>query len=655
MDLTPDKYHQALAYLTINSSFLGDLGLFHGRMGIVLFFAHYARVTQNKQYEDFAEILLDEIYEEIHWDLPINLENGLCGIGWGIEYLVQNGFMEGNTDEILADIDRKVLEIDPLRISDLSFRRGLAGIIFYVIARLNANRETSNLPFDQEYLDSLQKALEDKKFTEEDDVPTDLKKELEFVLRRNKTTILLPNNLIQPLHNIKTDCFSNYSLGLENGIAGTLWYMTKISKLFFIQSLIPWSQNCIFLIEEKTKGSYYGVGTYIKQLTKLSNCNKWKFICIKLLSTETNIICIKKVKNILYINIPAFELRGYSENFEKQSIQYYRNIYFVLHPYLNCIKQPIIHLNSMMFDMLAQLIKSYIPQSKLILTVHYTSWGFELLGNKEMLKKALNAPQDLAFQAINKNLEREKKLIQSCDRIIAIAQHSYVDLIEIYNTPKDKLDLISHGIEDLYNPNYVQNKEELRYKYGFSSDDQILIFVGRIDEIKGIEILTKAFIRLTKQFPRLKLLVVGDGNFYKLYTDIAPYWSKIICTNFLNDRRIIYELYSISDIGIIPSLHEEFGFVALEMMMMKVPIISSNNGGLSELINNGRNGISIPMNTSDMEYNIQNLQEHLEYCLKHLESMKSYAEIARNDFLNKYSLKQFLNKMNSFYQNINNN
>ena len=308
-----------------------------------------------------------------------------------------------------------------------------------------------------------------------------------------------------------------------------------------------------------------------------------------------------------------------------------------------------------MFDMLAQLIKSYIPQSKLILTVHYTSWGFELLGNKEMLKKALNAPQDLAFQAINKNLEREKKLIQSCDRIIAIAQHSYVDLIEIYNTPKDKLDLISHGIEDLYNPNYVQNKEELRYKYGFSSDDQILIFVGRIDEIKGIEILTKAFIRLTKQFPRLKLLVVGDGNFYKLYTDIAPYWSKIICTNFLNDRRIIYELYSISDIGIIPSLHEEFGFVALEMMMMKVPIISSNNGGLSELINNGRNGISIPMNTSDMEYNIQNLQEHLEYCLKHLESMKSYAEIARNDFLNKYSLKQFLNKMNSFYQNINNN
>ena len=107
MNLTPGKYEQALAYLTINCSFLGDLSLFHGRMGIILFFAHYARATQSKHYEDFAGYLLDfahyaratqskhyedfagylldELYEEIHEDLPVNLENGLCGIGWGIE------------------------------------------------------------------------------------------------------------------------------------------------------------------------------------------------------------------------------------------------------------------------------------------------------------------------------------------------------------------------------------------------------------------------------------------------------------------------------------------------------------------------------------------------------------------------------------------
>ena len=72
MNLTPGKYEQALAYLTINCSFLGDLSLFHGRMGIILFFAHYARATQSKHYEDFAGCLLDELYEEIHEDLPVN-------------------------------------------------------------------------------------------------------------------------------------------------------------------------------------------------------------------------------------------------------------------------------------------------------------------------------------------------------------------------------------------------------------------------------------------------------------------------------------------------------------------------------------------------------------------------------------------------------
>ena len=82
-NLIPSPYEQALTYLTINSSFMGDLELFHGRMGIILFFVRYAHTTQSKHYEDFAVCLLDELYEEVHEDLPVNLENGLCGIGWG--------------------------------------------------------------------------------------------------------------------------------------------------------------------------------------------------------------------------------------------------------------------------------------------------------------------------------------------------------------------------------------------------------------------------------------------------------------------------------------------------------------------------------------------------------------------------------------------
>ena len=53
-------------HLIINSSFLDNLGLFHGKMGIVIFFYHYSRYTHNPLYEEFAGELLDEIFEEIH-------------------------------------------------------------------------------------------------------------------------------------------------------------------------------------------------------------------------------------------------------------------------------------------------------------------------------------------------------------------------------------------------------------------------------------------------------------------------------------------------------------------------------------------------------------------------------------------------------------
>ena len=93
-------------HLILHSIDIEDIGLFHGKMGVVLFFAHYARYTDQAIYDDFAGELLEEISENIPETLPINLETGLCGIGWGIEYLIQNGFMEGDSNEILAGIDQ---------------------------------------------------------------------------------------------------------------------------------------------------------------------------------------------------------------------------------------------------------------------------------------------------------------------------------------------------------------------------------------------------------------------------------------------------------------------------------------------------------------------------------------------------------------------
>ncbi len=105
-------------------------------MGIAIFFYHYSRYTKNKIYEDYAGELIDEIYEEINTSTPVNFENGVTGIGWGIEYLVKNKFVQADTDEALVEIDNTVYKHrlnNPILINSGD---DLFGYGFYHVARI---------------------------------------------------------------------------------------------------------------------------------------------------------------------------------------------------------------------------------------------------------------------------------------------------------------------------------------------------------------------------------------------------------------------------------------------------------------------------------------------------------------------------------------
>jgi len=112
-------------------------GLMHGNIGLSIFFYHLSRNTNNPEYENIADDLLDKAFENMSTSYSADFENGLAGIGWGIEYLVQNNFAEGITDEILEVADNKIFRVLNEN-SYLSFEltNGLAGYLFYLINRL---------------------------------------------------------------------------------------------------------------------------------------------------------------------------------------------------------------------------------------------------------------------------------------------------------------------------------------------------------------------------------------------------------------------------------------------------------------------------------------------------------------------------------------
>lgn len=210
--------------MLLQSKFLSDFGLFNGKMGVAIAFAHLYRRTRNDIYDDCMNELLDEILKKTYKGLETGFASGFSGIGWGIEYLLQNRFVGGNGTDICEAIDRKIMEKDPRRITDMSLETGLEGILHYVLAHLNgAVLSSSPLPFDGQYLEDLYEAVGAIK---QSDISASLTALIDSYTEwyRKKTLLNYQFNmekLIMPIE-IKDRWLNDCSLGIRDGLAGIL-------------------------------------------------------------------------------------------------------------------------------------------------------------------------------------------------------------------------------------------------------------------------------------------------------------------------------------------------------------------------------------------------------------------------------------------------
>ena len=147
---------QIADHYLLRGLFCREMGLWNGKTGMSLFFLLLSRHTGNHWYEEFAGELLDDVCSSLSQQCPVTFADGLCGIGWTIEFLKKEGFIEGDTDDILEEVDKQVMERDVRRITDTSLETGLAGIAAYVRNRLDSERSCPDYqPFDTEYLKDL--------------------------------------------------------------------------------------------------------------------------------------------------------------------------------------------------------------------------------------------------------------------------------------------------------------------------------------------------------------------------------------------------------------------------------------------------------------------------------------------------------------------
>jgi N-acetyl-alpha-D-glucosaminyl L-malate synthase BshA len=170
-----------------------------------------------------------------------------------------------------------------------------------------------------------------------------------------------------------------------------------------------------------------------------------------------------------------------------------------------------------------------------------------------------------------------------------------------------KKDTIDHfGIENEIQviPNFVDterfqphDKDHFR-KMIATHGEKLLVHTSNFRRVKRIKDVIKVFARVKEQVPA-KLLMVGDGPERGPAEDFCREMKLCDHIIFLGNQNAVEEIYSVGDLFIIPSGSESFGLSALEAMSCGVPVISSNAGGLPEVVVDGKNGFVSPIGDVD--------------------------------------------------------
>ncbi|MHB0867884.1 MAG: glycosyltransferase, partial [Chloroflexota bacterium] len=237
----------------------------------------------------------------------------------------------------------------------------------------------------------------------------------------------------------------------------------------------------------------------------------------------------------------------------------------------------------------------------------------------------------------SERIEIERLAMLAADRVVAVSPTDMEQMVGFYGALQSRVRVVPGGVDtDLFRP---FPSDAARTLLGLGPE-RLVLFVGRIQRLKGIDLLLRSFARLTGEWPETskpRLMVVGGRNPADPGDPEALEMDRLraLARRLEVLDRVTFQgavphselplYYSAADLVAVPSLYESFGLVALEAMACGAPVVASRVGGLQSTVRDGRSGVLVRRRHPDA------FAEAMAAILRDEELRSSFSEAAVED------------------------
>jgi D-inositol-3-phosphate glycosyltransferase len=232
-------------------------------------------------------------------------------------------------------------------------------------------------------------------------------------------------------------------------------------------------------------------------------------------------------------------------------------------------------------------------------------WGVPLVSTFHTLAPLKNQiAESAAERELGVRFEIERRTMVGSDRVVALTAVDRQQIRRHYG-PLANIDVIPGGVDPVrFSP---RPRATARHALGLNAATKVILFVGRLQRLKGVEVLLRAFARLGEIDARL--VVVGGqrgtgqesreiGRIHHLAARLGVAERTAFVGAVAHEQLPLY--YSAADVTAMPSSYESFGLVAVESLACGTPVVATRVGGLSSVVRDGETGLLVPWRDADL-------------------------------------------------------